>query len=147
MPCMCRWIPKGSINSTILTNILRTLDDLGCYDKGRRVGFKPMLLLNAHGSRMKLGFPSCLNYVGAKWVVSIGVPYGTTLWEVDDSSQYNGLYKMACTRFKRKLLIMKRRRKMTTSICPWEIMLIVNAAWESSFVWVRQNIKAISERG
>jgi len=76
---MCRWIPKGSINSTILTNILRTLDDLGCYDKGRRVGFKPMLLLNAHGSRMKLGFPSCLNYVGAKWVVSIGVPYGTTL--------------------------------------------------------------------
>jgi len=107
VPCIYRWNPKGNINSTILTDILRTLDDLGCYEEDRRNGFKQMLLLDTHGLRMKLEFLSYINSAGTKWVVCIGVPYGTALWQVGDSAEQNRLYKMACTKFKRKLLEMK----------------------------------------
>ena len=80
VPCMCCWTPKYSINSTILTDILRNLDNLGCYKEDQQQRFKPMFLLDAHGSRMELKFLSYINSVGTEWVVCIGVPYGTGLW-------------------------------------------------------------------
>jgi len=116
--CMCRWTSKVSIDSTILTNILRTLDVIGCYDGDRRNGFKPILLLDTHVFRMELEFLSYINSAGTEWVVCIGVLYSTALWQVGDSSQQNGSYQMTCTQFKRRLLIMKRSRRLIPCIHP-----------------------------
>ena len=39
----------------------------------------------------------------------MGVPYGTSYWQVGDSSEQNGCFKMALTRYKRELL---RRKEL-----------------------------------
>jgi hypothetical protein len=47
----------------------------------------PFLMLDGHGSSFQLPF---LNYINSpensKWTVCIGVPYGTHIWQVRDSS-------------------------------------------------------------
>jgi len=58
--------PKGSIDSTIPTNILRTLDNIDCHEEARRNDFKLMLLLDVYGSKMELEFLSYINSAGSK---------------------------------------------------------------------------------
>ena len=106
-----------------------------------------MLLLNAHGSQFEL---PCLKYINQKeteWVVCIGVPYGTSLWQVGNSSEKNGSYKLVCAKFKRRLLKMKRDRGMSPGIHVFEIMLIVNYSWNLSFAQNNENKMAIYDRG
>ena len=58
---MCRWTPKGSINGEILLEIMNTLDILKVFDAERAHGIKPMLLLDAHGSRFHLKLLGYIN--------------------------------------------------------------------------------------
>ena len=88
-------------------DILVTLDHLQVFDQSD--GDQPFLLLDGHGSRLGLPFLSYINDAAHKWVVCIGVPYGTSLWQVGDSSEQNGAYKMALARIKKQLL--KRKNK------------------------------------
>ena len=46
---------------------------------------------------------------GTKWNACVGVPYGTSYWQVGDSSEQNGCFKMALTKYKRELL---RRKEL-----------------------------------
>ena len=50
--CMCRWTPKGSIDGSILLDIVKTLDVLNVFRTERENALKPMLLVDAHGSRL-----------------------------------------------------------------------------------------------
>ena len=93
IPCMCAWSPKGYMTSEILKNIVKTLDTLEIFD--RFTGITPLLLLDGHGSRMELPFPQYINDPLHLWRALIGVPYGTSLWQVGDSAEQNGAYKMA----------------------------------------------------
>ena len=147
VPCMCRWTPKGSIDGSILLDILRTIDLLGVYKAEREEGLKPMLLLDAHGSRFDLDLLTYVNTPATEWCLCIGVPYGTSLWQVGDSSQQNGSYKMATASFKRILLKKKLEQSMSPHIFPHEIMLIINYAWNKSFTRVDKNKTAVCERG
>ena len=147
VPCMCRWTPKGGINGSILLDIIATLDALCVFDEDMKAGVKPMLLLDAHGSHFELPFLQYINDTNTEWVVCIGVPYGTSLWQVGDSSEQNGSYKMACAKFKRRLFKMKRDRGMSPGIHSFEVMLIVNYALTQSFARKDKNKMAISERG
>ena len=147
VPCMVRFTPKASIDGEILLEIIGTLDELGFYDDDRSKGIKPMLLIDAHGSRFDLNFLTYINNAETEWSVCIGVPYGTALWQVGDSSEQNGAYKIACSKFKRDLFKKKRERKMSPQIFPYEIMLVINYAWEKSFGRVKYNKRAICERG
>ena len=63
----------------------------------------PFLLLDGHGSRLELPFLSYVNKPMHKWVVCIGVPNGTSLWQVGDSTEQNGCFKMYCSEYKNKL--------------------------------------------
>ena len=76
----------------------------------------------------------------------IGVPYGTSLWQVGDSSEQNGSYKMACAKFKRRLFKMERQRGMSPGIHAFEVMLVVNYTWTQSFARKDKHKIAISER-
>ena len=114
--------PKRCINGSILLDVVKTLDNFCVYDEDRKLGQKHMLLLDAHGSRFELPFLKYINQNDTEWVVCIGVPYGTSLWQVGDSSEQNGSYKMASSKFKQTLLKKKRERGMSPCIHGFEIM-------------------------
>ena len=73
-------------------------------------GIKPVLLLDGHHSRFELPFIKyCCDSPEHEWVVCIGVPCGTHIWQVHDSSQMNGLFKGELS--KAKQMYMKLRDK------------------------------------
>jgi hypothetical protein len=57
----------------------------------------PFLLLDGHGSRFQLPFMRYIEDNEHKWKVCIGVPNGTAHWQVGDSAEQNGSWKMATT--------------------------------------------------
>ena len=77
---MCRWTPKGSIDGSILLDIVKTLDIIGVFQTNREQGIKPMLLVDAHGSKLDLEFLEYIKNPDTEWYVCIGVSYGTSLW-------------------------------------------------------------------
>jgi hypothetical protein len=109
VPCYCTCSESGSTNGKILTDMLRHLDNLGIFN--RSTGLNPFLLLDGHGSRFELDFLEYINNDETKWCVNIGLPYGTSYWQVGDSTEKNGCFKMALTRLKQKLVT----KKMTTT--------------------------------
>ncbi len=97
-------------------------------------GPKPFLLLDGHGSRLELPFLEYINDPTHQWVICIGVPYGTSYWQVGDSSEQNGSYKMALTKCKKEL-VLKKQKSCFKNPCieTYEIVIIVNQAWKKSF--------------
>jgi hypothetical protein len=78
------------------------MDELDLFPRDDEV--KPFLLLDGHGSRLELPFLQYIYGVSHEWVVCIGVPYGTSYWQVADSSEQNGSYKMALSAAKKELV-------------------------------------------
>ena len=135
---------SGSITSQILTDVLTYLDKKLTFD---RTEADPFLLLDGHGSRFELPFLDYIVKEETKWTVCIGVPYGTNLWQVGDSSQQNGAYKMALTVEKQKLLEQKAKLQLDTRIERHDVVGLVHRAWEKSFAKKESNKRAIAERG
>lgn len=108
--------------------MLRAIDNADVFD--RSDGIHPFLLVDGHGSRFELPFLRYVNDAegtGRKWNACVGVPYGTSYWQVGDSSEQNGCFKMELTKYKRDL--------------------IVSQAWAHSFARIVQNKSAIADRG
>ena len=146
VPCMIRWSQKGSITSDILRDALKNLDHYKIFDRSAKR--RPFLLLDGHGSRFELPFMEYIVNTNHPWVVCIGVPYGTSMWQVADSKQQNGSYKMALYKAKKFLLEQKMSYMIDPlTLVPTDIVPIVNMAWNSSFVNVENNLVAIQERG
>jgi len=53
------------------------------------------LLFDGHGSQFDLEFLEYINSEETKWNVTIGLPYRTSHWQVGDSTEQNGCFKMA----------------------------------------------------
>jgi len=107
----------------------------------------PFLLLDGHGSRFELPFLDYVNSADTKWTVCIGVPYGTNLWQVGDSTQQNGAYKSRLTLEKQLLLEKKQEMRLDYKIEKHDVVGLVHCAWLYSFDKRDSNKKAISERG
>ena len=105
IPCICQWSPKVSMTSEILKTVVHTLDVLEIFD--RSLGISPTLLLDGHGSRLHLPFFQYVNDSAHLWAVLIGVPYGTSIWQVGYSNEKNGAYKMALARIKKYIISLK----------------------------------------
>lgn len=136
---------NGSITSEILDSFLEQMDKLNLFP--RRANVKPFLLLDGHGSRLQLPFLEYVNSPSNSWVVCIGVPYGTSYWQVGDSSEQNGSYKIAMTKSKQELVLKKQRMCWSNARVETYEMLVLNAAWEKSFARVSYNKDAIAARG
>ena len=146
VPCMVRWSPKGSITSDILRDAVKTLDHYKIFDRSDNK--RPFLLLDGHGSRFNLPFMEYIVNESHPWVVCIGVPYGTSMWQVADSKEQNGSYKMALYRAKKELLEQKMSYMIDPlTLVPTDIVPIVNIAWRGSFVNKENNKVAISDCG
>jgi hypothetical protein len=138
------------MTSEILKTALKVIDDLGIYERTEG-GPIPMCIFDGHESRLQLPF---LKYVNQQkngrslWKACIGLPNGTTKWQVGDSEQQNGAYKMSMTKHKDKLVLYKRRNCFASiDFKKCDIVPLVCRAWADSFAKKTTNLHAISDRG
>jgi hypothetical protein len=122
---------------------LKELDTSNIFD--RVDGTTPFLLLDGHHSRFGLPFLEYIHSEQHKWTCCIGVPYGTHLWQVADSSQINGGFKIALTRFKREVLACLTGN--TPRFMQTDIISLVRKAWYASFAKQESAKVAIAKRG
>jgi hypothetical protein len=146
IPCQCYATTNGSITSSILRNCLEKMDEIDLFPRIPD-GPKPFLLLDGHGSRFELPFMEYINHPATTWYVCIGVPYGTSYWQVGDSTEQNGCFKMKNTEAKEKLVSWRASRALEIVIEKTDIVPIVNYGWERSFARIRTNKKAVAVRG
>ena len=147
VPCLVANTENASITSVLLASFLKHMDRLELFPR-TDPNVKPFLLLDGHGSRLELPFLKYVNTEAHQWVVCIGVPYGTSYWQVGDSPEQNGCYKMALTSEKAALVLKKQRHCLPNPrVETYEIVIIVNLAWQRSFARVAYNKDAIAARG
>ncbi|CAJ1967698.1 unnamed protein product [Cylindrotheca closterium] len=151
VPGMVAVSPKGSMTSEILKKALETLDELGVYPRTRQ-GPTPMFLFDGHDSRLQVPFLEYINsedeFQNPLWIGCIGLPNGTAKWQVGDSVQQNGSFKMAMTREKKRLVYHKiRMMHPSIDIKRSDIIPLICKAWAVSFARKVQNLHAIIARG
>ena len=148
VPCFVRFCDKGGMSGEILTEIFKTLDDLQLFDEDRENGLVPFMLLDGHQSRFDLEFLRYINTYPHRWNVCIGVPYGTAIWQVGDSSEQNGKFKINITEVK-AMILQTRIDQLNHAIqlMRTDIIPIVNGSYSSSFGNVKTNKKALCDRG
>ena len=105
MPTMCCCSESGSITAELLVAMLQQIDLSGVFD--RNDGVYPFLILDGHGSRFDLTFLEYINSPINPCNVCIGVPYGTSYWQVGDSTEQNGCFKM-CFTMQREIYLLRR---------------------------------------
>jgi hypothetical protein len=107
------------------------IDDCKVFD--RSFGLNPFLLLDGYGSRFELEFLGYINTKETKWHCCIGLPYGTSYWQVGDSSEQNGCFKMALTKEKQALVTKKNDSGLDYSINKTDVVGFVRAARNCSY--------------
>ena len=130
--------------------MLRAIDKIGVFD--RSDDLCPSCILDGHGSRFELPFWRFVNdknSTGTKWNACVGALYGTSYWQVGDSSEQNGCLKLALIRpFKHELLRRKELAGVEFKIKKEDITYIASQAWwADSFACVVHNQSAIADRG
>jgi hypothetical protein len=148
VPCMVEFSVGGGMTGMILAKIFQTLDSLEIYKEDREQGLRPFVLLDGHQTRFHLDFLSYINNPNHRWSVCIGVPYGTALWQVGDSPEQNGNFKISMSKKKEEILN-KRTASIVTGddLVPTDIIPLVVYSWQKSFAVVDTNKKAICDRG
>ena len=145
IPALVACSKNGSITSDILRQVFQKLDELEVYR--REESLIPMVLFDAHDSRLQLPFLRYINTPEHKWKFCIGLPNGTHKWQVGDSAQQNGRWKVEWTREKAKLSTFRMRSGLPTCLEKSDILPLVNKVWQRSFADKEGNSKAIRERG
>jgi hypothetical protein len=136
---------NGSINSQLLTLMLAKMDEHSLFD--RSTGINPFLLCDGHGSRFEEPFLEYTLESNTPWTCCIGVPYGTSVWQLGDSPEQNGTFKIESKKAKADTVRCKIRAGLPAALERSDIVRIVNIAWQKSFARVDTNLKAIAERG
>ena len=95
--CLTFASPSGGITGEILVKVLSYLDEAGILPSAQG-GPTPCLIVDGHQSRLDPCFVEYINSEGHKWKVYIGVPYGTSLWQVGDAAELNGNLKNFSTK-------------------------------------------------
>ena len=145
VPCFCCNSESGCINGALLTAMLKYIDDKQVFNCS--TGLNPFLLLDGHGSHFELEFLEYINCKESKWEVNIGLPYGTSYWQVGDSTEQNGCFKMALAREKQALVTKKNESGLPFEINKTDVVKLVKNAWKVSFARVETNQKAVLHRG
>jgi hypothetical protein len=67
-----------------------------------------------------------INSEETKWNVKIGFPYGTSYWQVGDSAEQNGCFKMALAKAKQALVTKKNDSGLPFEISKIDIVKLLN---------------------
>ena len=138
----------GGIDGQILCEIFKRIDYLKLYEEERKQGYIPFCLLDGHQSRFDLSFLQYINNPETRWNVCIGVPYGTALWQVGDSLEQNGAFKMNMSTAKRDLFNDRLNSfQQDLHLIRTDVMPLISKTWMKSFGRVESNLKAISSQG
>ena len=72
-----------------------------------------------------------------RWMVMLGAPYGTSLWQAHDTSGQNGNFKQKLYDLMRQLTVMKGANQLPQEIRPAEVLPLVEGAAtiESGGLW------------
>ena len=121
--------PSGGITSQILADMMKWLDR---HLQLPRIegGPTPCILLDDHQSRLDLPFLSYVYSPHHRWKALIGIPNGTSLWQVRDSVEQNGCFKMH--QYDVKTIILNNKRELgmvDTNLKRADIVPIVNYCW------------------
>jgi hypothetical protein len=143
IPCFYGVSPHGGITGKMLAEMLQYLDENEVFERSNDT--IPFLLVDGHNSRFSFEFLSYIHGTGHEWKVCIGVPYGTHLWQVADSPQMNGAFKMQLTKAKREYR--SNDKGMKEAFSPTDICPLVCSAWSVSYGNVESGRKALAERG
>jgi hypothetical protein len=135
---------NGSITADILLHVMKHLDTHLAWNREEAT---PFVLLDGHGSHFGLEFLCYINKNDTKWTVCLGVPYGTHLWQVGDSAEQNGAFKMALVKAKQQIINEKSKLHLPCKLERHDVVGLVHRAWNKSFARVDSNKKAIANRG
>ena len=122
IPCATYVTEGGGISGEILVDVLRILDALEVFPRVAG-GPIPFLIINGHESQLDPKFLMYINDEDHIWKVCLGVPYATNYWQVGDSSEQNGTFKVLWYREKKVLVTYKRCRGMPLCLVPKTLSL------------------------
>jgi hypothetical protein len=94
----------------------------------RSDGVNPCLLCDGHGNRFEEPFLEYIHESNTSWGCCIGVPYGTSLWQVGDSQEQNGMFKIECKNSKAEPVRAKIRAGLPATLKRSDIVHIVHVA-------------------
>ena len=146
IPTLTYTSPNGSITDEILVDIFKTLDGLKVYERGEGLPV-PCAVVDGHDSRLSTKFHDYITDPNHTWNFALGVPYLTHVWQVGDSSEQNGSFKIAFSKAKDALVAFKTSKGWDAKLDAMDIIPLINTAWEKSFARVPSNKKAIADRG
>jgi hypothetical protein len=145
VPCYVTSTENGSITTEELTLMLKYMDERGVIDQSD--GIDQMIIVDGHSSRMMGLFLDYVNYPKHLWSSMLGIPYDTHLWQVGDSAEMNGTFKISMTKRKRWLRQQKADFGLKQTIEKTYIILLLTLAWVEIFAIVVNKKKACAERG
>ena len=123
------------------------MDQMEIYERIEG-GPTPAVILDGHSSRLDPLFIQYVNDPTHRWNIWFGVPYATSYWQVGDSSEQNGAFKMGWSKVKKRFVSYLSDRGITPlKISNENVMPLLNQAWDLSFGKVENAKKAIAERG
>ena len=120
------------------------IDSFGIFDSSEAF---PFMLLDGHGSRFGEDFLKYVNYPTTKWVVCIGVPYGTNLCQVADRKEQNLSFKFYVKVSKSAVIQKKVELHLPLHVELHDIAGIEHRAFHKSFGKVQTNKQAMADSG
>jgi hypothetical protein len=103
VPCFVTNSENRGISSEILASCFKRMDDLGLFPRSPDLP-DPFVILDGHGSRLQLPFLQYITDEVHRWHAILGLPNGTSKWQVGDSKQQNGQMKRHLVLAKRKVM-------------------------------------------
>jgi hypothetical protein len=137
---------SGGITEEVLVEILTYFDTIYLVPRVPG-GLIPLLIVDRHQCRLPPVFVEYINDENNTWKVCLGVPYATTLWQVGDTSEQNGMVKLEWYREKRELLTWKYANNLPHAIRPEDVMPLMNKIFYKSYDNLANNKKAVAVRG
>jgi hypothetical protein len=98
LPTFVTCSKNDSIKSQLLPSMLRKMDQLEVFDCSD--GVHPFLICDGHRSRFEEAFLEYTLESDRPRTCCIGIPYGTSMWQVGDSTEQNGKFKIECEKVK-----------------------------------------------
>jgi hypothetical protein len=146
IPCATFVTEGGGISADILVDVLTILDTLDVFPRVPG-GPIPVLIIDGHESRLDPKFVAYINDPRHMWKVCLGVPYATNYWQVGDSSEQNGTFKVLWYKEKDEVVKYKSIRHIPLYLNAEDTVPMMNRIWDGSFGRELTNKQATSDRG
>ena len=151
VPIYFAYSENASMTGDILKGVFEAMDEEGIttreFDENGKPVVYPLVILDGHGSRTHSGFLTYVNNDSTLWLPILGVPYGTSIWQLHDDKRQNGAFKGALVDAKRKFFRKKREHGLKPEILPTEIVIVAQDAIMNSFMNLGFTLRALSHRG